>query len=216
MKIVALTGLPRTGKDTLANMLVARDGYVRLAYATALYEEVAKAFNVTVAQLASHEWKTAPQRELTPIYSEDVHFHLRVRLLRGPEFAASPQSSREILQLWGTEYRRAAYPSYWIDRLISNLGRLYLRGCKAVVVSDCRTYVDTNGELDVGEFQVLDAFAMETGGSMRLAEIVRAGAEDNGHSSNRRFPDHLIYARLTNNRTPEELYFQAQQAGILV
>lgn len=216
MKIVGLTGLPRCGKDTLANLMVARHGWIKLAYATALYEEVALSFGVTVQQLQSDEWKSTPQTELMPFGCDDFDFQARFGELYGDGECLQAQTSRRILQVWGTEYRRHQQITYWTDRLLERLRVLYDAGAKRVVVSDVRVNSDGNGITSYNEFYCLDEFANSVGGSMRLGEIVREGTVDTGHISDKRFPDHLIYTQLKNDRSPETLFFQAGKQGLLV
>lgn len=222
MKIVGLTGLPRVGKDTLANMLVARHGFTRIAYATKLYEEVAEGFGVTVEQLASDEWKSTPRQELALEKCIDGNF-LRALFKSGyaqwphKEYSTDlPRTSREILQWWGTEYRRMQKEHYWVFKLREELNRLYQSGCRAVVISDVRASLTVDGRPNYNEFDMPDDFAFDHGGSFRLFEITKPGAVSNGHSSDTRFAPHMVYATLHNDRTPEELLFVATHKGILL
>lgn len=222
MRIVGLTGLPRVGKDTLANMLVARHGFTRVAYATRLYAEVAEAFGVTVEQLASDEWKNTRRPELALDRCTDGNF-LNALFLEGyrqipkVDFSTdAPRSSRQVLQWWGTEYRRRQNGNYWVYRLREQLAELYQAGCKAVVISDTRAYLTVDGRPNYNEFEMPDNFAFDHGGSFRLFEITKPGAVSNGHSSDTRFAPHMVYATLHNDRTPEELLFVATHKGILL
>lgn len=222
MRIVGLTGLPRVGKDTLANMLVARHGFTRVAYATRLYAEVAEAFGVTVEQLASDEWKHVPQAALALDRCIDGNF-LNALFVEGyrsiPRMEYStdaPRTSRQVLQWWGTEYRRRQNANYWVYRLREQLAELYQAGCKAAVISDARAYLTVDGRPNYNEFEMPDNFAFDHGGSFRLFEITKPGAVSNGHSSDTRFAPHMVYATLHNDRTPEELLFVATHKGILL
>lgn len=214
MKIIGLTGLPRTGKDTLGLLLQARDGYHRLSFATHLYYEVAVAFGVSVEQLASHEWKTTEVEELCLEHCKDLDFLARFLELEGDCAYNNPQTSRRILQIWGTEYRRFQNPNYWTDRLLEDLNAAYQAGMKRFVVTDVRVNMDRDNGTSYNEFHALDTAAYNAGGSMRLVEVVRPGAVDTGHSTDARFPAHLIFATITNDRTPEELIFRARQLGV--
>lgn len=220
MKIVGLTGLPRTGKDTLTNMLVARHGFARVAYATKLYEEVAAGFGVSIEDLASHEWKTQPQSALCLTACHDGPFlgamaREELRSKQVLEFD-KPRTSRQILQWWGTEYRRRENEHYWVQRLRETLETLYQAGVGSVVISDVRAYLTVDGRPVYNEFEMPDNFAFDHGGSFRLFEIVKPGVVSNGHSSDTRFAPHMVYATLHNDRTPEELLFVATHKGILL
>lgn len=124
-KVVGLVGLRGSGKDTAAQFLVAL-GWRRIAFADALYLEVAEAFGVTVEFLQRRETKESPLPELALINCKDA---LYVTTFLGYEnekaFEAGatldeveqrnkPRSPREILQVWGTEYRRQMInDNYW-------------------------------------------------------------------------------------------------------
>ena len=70
MKLIALCGAAGAGKDTVADMLPAR----KLAFADALYREVAEAFGVTVAELKCRETKELRHERLAMMYCKDVGF----------------------------------------------------------------------------------------------------------------------------------------------
>ncbi|ALT58116.1 hypothetical protein FDG94_gp124 [Pseudomonas phage SM1] len=216
MQIVGLTGLPRSGKDTLANLMVARHSWIRMAYAEPLYEEVAEAFGVTVVQLLSNEWKTQPQARLVIDRCTDKEFFDVFEKAMDGDCLYRYNTSRTILQLWGTEYRRlSCRQSYWTEKMEQRIMEAYHNGHSRIVVSDVRVFLDGQGQPVYDEFECLDSLAFELGGSMKLVEVLREGTTSNGHSSDSRFPDHLIYAKLNNNRTPEELFFQAGKMGIV-
>lgn len=74
--IIFLAGLMRSGKDTIAELLVQYAGYVRIAFADALKEEIAAHYGVTVEHINQHkaefrsilqEWGVA-KREADPEY----------------------------------------------------------------------------------------------------------------------------------------------------
>ena len=128
-QVVGLVGLRGAGKDTAAQVLL-ENGWRRAAFADALYLEAAQAFDVTVEFLQRRETKETPLTELALINCKDL---LYVGTFLGYEtdrLAAEgadipqmtqlmqPRSPREILQVWGTEYRRKLYDdSYWRDQV---------------------------------------------------------------------------------------------------
>lgn len=125
-KVVGLVGLRGAGKDKTAQFLVAQ-GWRRIAFADALYLEVAEAFGVTVAFLQHRDTKESPLPELALVNCKDELFvgcflayedHVAARdgLVLAPMTVrlTQPRSPREILQVWGTEYRRQMYrDDYW-------------------------------------------------------------------------------------------------------
>lgn len=125
--LIGITGLRGHGKDTAAAALV-KVGYVRLAFADALYTEVSLAFGITTDFLGNRDTKELPLPELALnnctnkefvaiVLEQDriaaetsgAHLELKAQLTQ-------PRSPRQIMQYWGTEYRRGVYgDSYWRD-----------------------------------------------------------------------------------------------------
>ena len=127
-KVVGLIGTRGSGKDTAALALLAM-GWERVAFADPLYSEVSAAFSVSVDFLQDRERKEVPQPELAlsqckdPLFIavmlEDMGLSLRDAQWSSIEAALrAPRSPREILQKWGTEYRRVHFQdSYWRDQV---------------------------------------------------------------------------------------------------
>jgi hypothetical protein len=122
-KIIGLTGSKGAGKDTAAAALAEQLGFRRVAFADALYLEVADAFGVTVPYLANRDTKETPLPELAIDRCTDPRF---IKALRSaavdhgvPLDTACPRSPRWILQRWGTEYRRqyCRDDAYWLDQV---------------------------------------------------------------------------------------------------
>ena len=117
MKLIALCGAAGAGKDTVADMLPAR----KLAFADALYREVAEAWGVEQHVLRCRETKETPSRLLRLDWCGNDAFtgHLR---RAGVVFQGSfdgdqmPRSPRQILQGWG-DYRRAQDPDYFVKQM---------------------------------------------------------------------------------------------------
>lgn len=120
-KTIGLIGIKGAGKDTAASFLAAR-GYVRVAFADSLYREVADAFGVSVEFLGNREIKETPVPELALIHCADLRF-VQVVLAMEPNIEvgvamAALRSPRQIMQWWGTEYRRKLDDdSYWLNRV---------------------------------------------------------------------------------------------------
>ncbi len=150
--LVALTGLAGSGKDTVADVLVQHHGFIKLAFAEALRAEVSAAFSFDLAHLTQRETKEHPISALALDRCLDPGFLIRMQdalLTLGhinnredirelaPVFSA-PRSPRQILQWWGTEYRRAQDPDYWITRTHQAIAILVECGRDRFVLSDCR------------------------------------------------------------------------------
>lgn len=127
-KVVGLLGLRGSGKDTAALALVEK-GWERVAFADALYLEVSAAFGVSVEFLRDRDRKEVPQAELAlnrctdPLFVAVMLEDMGLPLREGQwpqieEALRAPRSPREILQKWGTEYRRMHFSdNYWRDQV---------------------------------------------------------------------------------------------------
>ena len=117
MLILGLAGQARCGKDTIANYLVKRYGFVKFAFSDALYREVAEAFGLPDESLLRDAGtKDSLSTAMCAENCLDADFvdmlHSRLLVYSGAE----ELSPRQILQWWGTEYRRAQDPDYWVHR----------------------------------------------------------------------------------------------------
>lgn len=143
-RLIGLTGANGAGKDTVAAMLAAelhKHGHAPavIAFADDLYAEVSAAFNISVQALRDRSTKETPLDVLkvsrcndpwfSSVYSgsESIHVWLDV-----------PRSPRQILQWWGTEYRRKQQPDYWVMRLLQMVHALRDAGRSHIIITDVR------------------------------------------------------------------------------
>ena len=134
--IIGLVGRAGAGKDTVALILAETEGVTPIAFADALRQEVKNAFGVGIECMLHRDEKEQPTKSLAIERCSDKRFIARMTALA--ENPYSPRSPREILQLWGTEYRRECDSyTYWIDRLQETIDH-HATGGKAVVVTDVR------------------------------------------------------------------------------
>lgn len=141
--ILGLTGLANTGKDTVADLLVAHAGFTKMAFADALRSEVVQAFSIDPAFLVQRETKETPMRCLALNRCLDEGFVARmiiVHTLREERLDLdAPRSPRQIMQWWGTEYRRHQSQRYWVSKLLAKASYLLSqRLTSRIVVTDCR------------------------------------------------------------------------------
>jgi hypothetical protein len=119
--IIGLCGLASVGKDTVGNLLATHAGFRTLAFANPLRVEAAEAFWVETILFTRREFKESALQELALSRCGDRGFvncallHLGELEPNVPraEQLVKPRSPRWILQLWGTEYRRADDADYW-------------------------------------------------------------------------------------------------------
>ena len=148
--LTALCGPAGAGKDTVADYLVEHHGYTKLAFADALRDEVGRAFDISVQLLTQRETKEHPMSALALQRCMDFEFVQRMAQqfasgLHGANGIAgerislsSPRSPRQIMQWWGTEYRRAQAPHYWVDAFMTRLIKEHQQGNHRFVVTDVR------------------------------------------------------------------------------
>lgn len=130
---VGLTGLPAVGKDTMADLLVREFDFRKVAFADPVYREIARAFEVPESLLRQRGGKEKAQPWLDLDFCHDREFAALVT--KNTVLDQNCLSPRMALRWWGTEYRRAANPSYWIEQL-----EAWVRECRhdKIVVSDVR------------------------------------------------------------------------------
>jgi hypothetical protein len=186
--IVAVTGMPRVGKNTLGEYLQSAFEAEAIAIADPLYEEVADAFGVSIQELKTREWKETPQNCLAIWQSKDPDFRQMMKA-RG-EDVITPRTSRYLLRYWGTEYRRMRDPFYWAN---ASFPALKYAGERPVVITDMRAYDRT-----FTEFCFFREYAAQNDKGFALIEVLRKNGEAWGHSSDDRFPEHMIDLTVTN------------------
>jgi len=123
MILLGLAGAAGSGKDSVADYLVQRYGFIKFSFSDALYREVAEAFGLPdESLLRDRETKEKETPQLAMCNCGDYEFSELVRGMFAPEDHTedhtefTPMSPRWILQVWGTEYRRAQDPNYWVDQ----------------------------------------------------------------------------------------------------
>lgn len=174
MRIIALHGKAGAGKDTFADRLVEKHGFVKRGFADPLYEEVAAAFDVGVGWLRDRQRKESPQDLLRVARCRDKAFRQLMEALG--EGLLEMRSPRWVLQKWGTEYRRGQNDRHWLMRMNAFIWQF--EQCPDIVIPDCR-------------FENEAQWVKENGGL--IAEIKRSGLPPvAAHSSEAGAPTDLI------------------------
>jgi hypothetical protein len=126
MIVIGLSAKMGCGKTTLAQMLIDKweKGFFRVAFGDLLKQECSEYFGFPL------EWCYSQEGKLREIDNIDCTkpFPL-LQLDRGP-------SVRELLQWYGTDYRRKHYPGYWIKAMREKLDNLKANHPEALVVID--------------------------------------------------------------------------------
>jgi len=113
-KLIGAAGFAGAGKDTLGDELARVLGYIKFSFSDALYREVSEAFSISIEYLQHRPNKERPTQLLAMLNCRDADFVNRCAAMRVQPAAAN--APRDILQWWGTEYRREQDPDYWVKR----------------------------------------------------------------------------------------------------
>lgn len=134
--LVAFTGYARSGKDTAADALRREvPGAVVRAFADSLKVECAKAYGAPIEWFMIDEYKDTEFKHLALGNATDRRF--RQFMAQCPVDMFSWRTPREIMQLYGTEYRRRLDgDDYWVERCVEVLD-LY-PDAPLHIITDCR------------------------------------------------------------------------------
>lgn len=133
--LIGFTGAAGAGKDT-AGTVLAMHGYRTLAFADALRVDVSQAWLIDMSTLTRPETKEHPISSLAIgrcIYEP----FLQWARAQGLDLRV-PRSPRWIMQRWGTEFRRARHPDYWVERVRQRIARLHEQGIRHIAITDVR------------------------------------------------------------------------------
>ena len=205
-KLIGLCGFAGSGKDTVADHLVAQHGFTKLAFADQLRDEICDAWGVSEQMLLERKTKTVPLHHLALAYCRDNEF---VMWLRGTSesrqewqelnpmtITAKPRSPRWLMQQWG-DFRRAMNPRYFLNAMSDRLEALPGRD---VVISDVR---QTPEPYRNSEAQ----FVLIRNG--QLWNITRQSSTSDTHATEQEFDAKLITYQIANDSTVTALHRMA-------
>lgn len=137
--IIALTGRPDVGKDSIADILAPQQGFARIAFADALRREISEAWRIDQRMLTDRPTKETPLPVLAVGMCSDPAFMRWVA--DGGESLTVPRSPRWTLQRWAT-YQRRFIPDYYARTVERWIGRQIGCGWNRIVVTDLRDPVE--------------------------------------------------------------------------
>ena len=189
-------GLPGSGKDMLADYLVAHHGFTKMAFADRLKEEACRMFSVPASVFDDRLLKTVPNARLS---YDRCQFYPFIRYLLDCALSdgttkwegSIPRTPRQIMQKYG-DFCRSRSPNYFVDTILSKIETTPGN----VVVTDVRFDNEAT------------AIYMPNGGL--VFEIVRpenpfVEVPDN-HASNARLLNCLISDTIINEGAPDVMY----------
>lgn len=187
--LIGLHGQPRHGKDTLAVQLISYQGFSGFYFAEGVYKDLSEFYGVSIRDLNSTLWKTQPQDCLALLHCGDGEFRLWAKE-QGLDLWTA-RTSREVMQIYGNDYRCGQNPSHWVDQLEAKL-RVARTGSNIVVTDVRKPRI---------EFEFLKRFAAGTGRTFLMVEVQKQGesrAAMSGHITDQPFPEALIDIVVTN------------------
>ena len=98
--IIALTGRPGAGKDSIADVLAPQQGFARIAFADALRREVCEAWRIDLRMLTDRPTKELELPALAAGMCSDPAFMRWVA--DGGDSLTAPRSPRWALQRWAS------------------------------------------------------------------------------------------------------------------
>ena len=137
--IIALTGRPGVGKDSIGDVLAPQQGFARIAFADALRREVAEAWRIDLRMLTDRPTKELELPALAAGMCSDPAFMRWVA--DGGDSLTAPRSPRWTLQRWAS-FKRQFTPDYYARIVERWIGRQLGSGWNRIVVTDLRDPVE--------------------------------------------------------------------------
>lgn len=204
-QVIGLLGRAGAGKDTSAQALIAA-GWERIAFADPLYREVGQAFDVTVEFLGNRSTKKTPLPELALYKCKDqvfvavalAHAGMQLGVTHARKiraFLMKDRSPRQVMQWWGTEYKRKIVSQdYWV-----NLCR------QAILAKPDKNFVITDIRVPDEAIMVTDEFAGTLVRVIRpsLEALIDPNDESVQHSTETLMLNYTVHLELINEDGPD-------------
>jgi hypothetical protein len=133
--LLGFIGAAGSGKDTCADLLQAH-GFHRIAFADALRLEVSGAFGIDVRELTERDTKEQTDSALALNRCKDQGFTDWMFAIG--HNILQDRSPRWVMQQWGTQYRRAQMPNYWLNKVRSWVNNMRATGHHRLCITDVR------------------------------------------------------------------------------
>lgn len=178
--IIGLTGRYLSGKDTIADHLVAKYNFRKVGFSDVMYDAVAGLMDITVEEASSPDEFKRYAKVSIEKYNEEGKFE------NGLGFF----TWREFLQRFGTEMGRNVFgQDFWCDMF----AKKYLMVPQNLVIRDVRFNNEAN---------LLKSMELNTS---HIWQVIRPGFEGDSHESELGIHEAYIDADVENTGTIEEL-----------
>ncbi len=131
-RVVCLSGWKGSGKDTVADYLVAKYGYTKLSFASVLKDMVAELYQIPRTHLDDREMKEKAILSL-PVIDSDP-FSSQIHSMLSSEFREGYWTPRALCILEGS-VKRSVYSNYWVKTVAA---RMKQQPDSRFVISDMR------------------------------------------------------------------------------
>lgn len=187
--LIGLTGPKACGKDTVADLLQTHCGFTKVAFGDPLYAEVSNAFGVDISQLRERATKEHAMTALALSKCLADGFTARMITMHHEQGQSldldAPRSPRQILQWWGTEYRRKQSEAYWVSQTSKRIAyAMKQQFSTKFVITDCRF----QNEIDM----VRNSYAGQVWQVKRPGCVVPEGSHTSETTGERFAPDAVI------------------------
>lgn len=191
LKLIAIHGAPRAGKDTLAKYLCETHGFFRIGFADAVYDKLSRVFDISPDHLKDEGWKETPLNVLSVYNVADPEYR-RFLFHYKKQDLYEPRTSRYHARMYAQEYMAhtlGEHNTVWADIAVKKAEDALEKG-RQVVFSDLRQPKELR--------KVREMAAQRRIGS-KIVRIVREGVQESSYVSESPLPlyemDVTIYNR---------------------
>ena len=164
--VILINGLPRSGKDTSADMIIDNYSAVKMSFASPLKSIIANTFGITLEELEDYKNNT-----------EDYGLEIKAYPNNQPDCTIKHITFRDILRLFGTEGMKPEFGSnVWSDLLYN---KVHESDSDIIVVPDYRFMTEYKPQKGINIIRLLikDTRELPTEGHASDVELYQNNVE---------------------------------------